>query len=78
MYDDDGFFVFLFFYVLTIGAILTIIFVGATSPDEPSRAVVQCVETRMETLEGVGGMWSGESERAEMAAALEDFCEAVQ
>lgn len=78
MYDDDGFAVFLLFYVLIVGVVFSIIFWGVTSDNEPSRSVVQCVDTRMETLEGVGGMWSGESERAEMAEALERFCEDVQ
>lgn len=77
MYDDDGFAAFLILYIMIVGVVFGIIFWGATRDNEPSRAVVQCVETRMETLEGLD-MWSGESERAEMAAALENFCEAVQ
>ena len=74
--DDDGFFGFLFFYIVIVGG-LVLLFV-LTGPKEPSLAVVQCVDSRMEILSEVDGMWSGESERAEMAEALEDFCQEVQ
>lgn len=78
MYDDEfeffGFFMLWLIFVIVIGLLVGLI---VNASDEPSRAVMQCVETRMQTLEGLD-MWSGESERAEMAAALENFCEAVQ
>lgn len=78
MYEDEEIVVAFLLWIWFIFMVLILAVGLGSANSEPSRAVIQCVNERMETLEGAGEMWSGESERAEMAEALERFCEDVQ
>lgn len=78
MYEDEEIVVAILLWIWFALMVFVFAVVLGSASDEPSRAVVQCVDERMQTLEGTSGMWSNEQERAEMAEALEDFCKDVQ